>query len=475
VASRQLLFFPFLLSLVVGCPGRPPVDPPPTDLGVVGGRVFKGAVKEAAVTVYRLDGLKRGAVAGTAATDADGAFRVPVGTSTGPFLVVAAGGNYVDEATGVTVQAGTAELTALVPVFEIETKLEQLRITPVSHLAATLALFWAEAEQRPLVDTDTEAWTRLNKHFGALDWRAVTPRDATASMGATLADDATKAGVLLGALSMQARLVSEAAGLTPGGRVNPSTVVSALADDLTADGFFDGVGTRGQLVLPLGGQVKPMAPTATAVDGQTARTALGQALARFIASDRNSTAVTVADVTSLVQALATNNDARLFRVASVEVDLDAPVLTWVRPQANAGVRGVIDVEISGADNRELRSLAFTAPATLVATTPVIAPDKTTGRLTATLDVSSLMDGPLELAVKAIDAAGNETTSKRTVIVSQRGPIITVASPAAMATVRGAVAIAASAAPQSAGAVITKLELRSPTTGVAQDTESSAPP
>lgn len=471
VAFRCFVFV--VVSLLVACPGRPPVEPPPADLGVVAGRVFKGVVKEAAVTVYRFDGLKRGAVAGTAATDADGAFRVPVGTSTGPLLVVAVGGSYVDEATGVTVQAGSAELTALVPVFELETKLEQLRITPVSHLAATLALFWAEAESRTLVDADAEAWTRLNRHFGNLDWRSVTPRDATASMGATLADDAAKAGVLLGALSMQARLVSESAGLTPGGRVNPSTVVSALADDLNADGFLDGVGTRGQLVLPLGGQVKPMPPTATAVDGQTARTGLGQALARFVASDRNSTAVTVADVTALVQALATNNDVRLFRAASMEVDLDAPVLAWVRPQANAGVRGVIDVEVTGADNRELRTLTFTAPAALLATTPVIAADKTTGRLTATLDVSSLMDGPLELAARATDAAGNESTLRRTIIVSQRGPIITVAAPSAMASVRGVVAISASAAPQSAGAAITKLELRAPTAGVSPDTEASA--
>jgi hypothetical protein len=470
---RRFVFVLLLVLVVAGCPGRPPVEPPPEDLGIVAGRVFKGPVKEAAVTVYRLDGLKRGAVVGSAATDAEGAFRIPVGTSTGPFFVVAAGGSYIDEATGVTVQAGTAELTALVPVFDIETKLEQLRITPVSHLAATLALFWAEAEARPLVDTDAEAWTRLNQHFGGLDWRIVTPRDVTTATGATLADDATKAGLLLGALSMQTRLVSEAAGLTPGGRVNPSTLVSALADDITADGFFDGIGTRGQLVLPLGGQVRPMPPTATPVDGQTARTALGQALARFIATDRNSTAVTVADVASLVQAISANADARLFRGAAVEADIDAPVLTWVRPQANAGVRGMVTVEVAAADNREVRTLAFTAPAALAGAIAVIAPDKTSGRLVGTLDVSALMDGPLEVSVRAVDAAGNEATSKRTLIVSQRGPVITVATPSAMATVRGVVTIAASAAPQSAGAAITKLELRAPTAGVSPDTEASA--
>lgn len=470
---RRRFVLVLLLALAAGCPGRPVVEPPPEDLGVVAGRVFKGPVKDAAVSVFRLDGLKRGALVGSATTDAEGAFRVPVGTSTGPFLVVAAGGSYLDEATGVTIQAGTAELTALVPVFAIETKLEQLRITPVSHLAATLALFWAEAEARPLLDTDAEAWTRLNQHFGGLDWRAVTPRDVTTATGATLADDATKAGLLLGALSMQARLVSEAAGLTPGGRVNPSTLTSALADDITADGFFDGIGTRGQLVLPLGGQVRPMPPTATPVDGQTARTALGQALARFVATDRNATAVTVADVASLVQVISANADERLFRGAAVEADIDAPVLAWVRPQANAGIRGQVTVEVTATDNREVRTLAFTAPAALASATAVIAPDKTSGRLVGTLDVSALMDGPLEVSVRAVDAAGNEATSKRTLIVSQRGPVITVATPSAMSTVRGVVAVAASAAPQSAGAAITKLELRTPTAGVSPDTEASA--
>lgn len=461
-----------LLSVALGaCSGRPAVEPPPADLGVVAGRVFKGAVKDAAVTVYRLEGTKRGAIAGTATTDADGAFRVAVGTATGPFLVVATAGSFTDEATGVSVQVNSAELTALIPTFDVETKLEAVRVTPVSHLAAGLALYWVDAEGKALAAADTEAWLHLNAHFGALDWRTQTPTDVTTAAGATL-DEPTKEGLLLAALSMEARLIAEQAGLTPGGRVNPLSLTAALYDDVTADGFFDGIGRTGRLVLPQGGAVADAGPSATLLDGQTARTSLAQGIAKFLSSDRNVTHVSLADVQQLINAIATNDDARIFRGTSGPADVEPPVITFIKPATDmAGVRGTVELEVQALDGVAVKSFVFTAPASIVGTVANVSPDAKTARLVTTLDVSALADGPVALTVRAVDTSNNEATKTLTLIVSNRGPNITVSSPSDGAHVSGVTAISASATAQAGS--IAKLELRMAPAGVGPDTLPAA--
>ena len=455
----------------VACSGRPVVEPPPEDLGVVAGRVIKGNVSGATVTVFRLEGLERGAQVGAATTDADGAFRVPVGTATGPFLVVAAGGAFVDEATGVTAQLNTAELTALVPTFAIATKLESIRVTPVSHLAAGLAQYWVRTEDAELAAADAEAWQRLNLHFGALDWRVATPTDVTTTTGATL-DEPTRQGLLLAALSMQARLIAEGAGLTPGGRVNPVTLTAALYDDVTADGFFDGVGATGRLVLPAGGTVTDAGVSAKSLDGQTLRTDFAQGIAKFLATDRNVTAVTLADVQQLVAAISTNDDRRLFREASGPADIEPPVITFVRPAVdNAGVRGVVELEVRAVDAVAVRELVFTAPAALAGAVATPSVDGKSSSLVTTFDVSALPEGPVAVSVRATDTSNNVTMKSLTLQVSNRGPTITVTTPGEGDTINGVIAITASASAESGS--IARLELRNAPAGVGVDSLAAA--
>jgi hypothetical protein len=472
---RPFLVVLFLVIAVAAglaaCGGRPAVQPPPADLGVVAGRVFKGPVRDSVVIVYRLDGLARGAIAGQATTDADGAFRVAVGTATGPFLVVAQGGSYIDEATAVTVQLGNGELTALVPAFDVGTKAD-VRVTPVSHLAAGLALRWAATEGKTLVAADAEAWQHLNAHFGALDWRVITPTDLTVA-GPAVLDDPGKAGLVLSALSMEARLIAEADGLTPGGRVQSLTLTQALYEDLSSDGFLDGVGAASaHLILPAGGTIADAGVTATALDGQTARTALGQAIARFLASDRNGGQIKLADAQQLITSIATASDARIFRGSSGPADVEPPAITWVKPsQDMSGVHGIVELEVRATDNVSVRSFAFSAPASLVATAAAPTPDGKTSTLRATLDVSSLPDGALALTVKAVDDSHNEKTSTLTVLVSNHGPAITITAPVDSTTVRGTVTLAATAVAQAGS--IAKLELRNGPQGVGTDSLPAA--
>jgi hypothetical protein len=453
------------LAGLLACGQRPTTQSPSdlSNIGTVSGRLIKGPVNGATVTVYHLDGYRRGAAVGSATTDATGAFRVGVGTTTGPYLVVATAGSFVDEATGVTVPVNSAELTALVPAFDVETHLEGLAITPVSHLEAGLALYWVQAEGQTLAAADAEAWRHISAHFGALDWRTVAPTDVTAATGALL-DDATKAGLLLAAFSMEARLLAEADGLTPGGRVNSLTLVEALYDDVTADGFFDGAALGGRaIILPAGGTLSDAGPTATQLDGQALRTAYAQGIAKFLASDRNVTRVSLTDAQQLIGALASNDDKRIFRAAAAAADIEPPVVTWVKPAAdNAGVRGTVQLEVRALDNVAVKSFAFTAPSALVGASATPSADGKTFVLTGTLDVSPLPDGPVTISVTATDSSNNQTTSTRTIVVSNHGPTITVSTPGDGTTVKGGLFVQANAVAQAG--TLTKLELRAPPPG-----------
>ena len=455
------------LAAAVGltCGGRPNVAAPTQDLGIVAGTVIKGRVNGATVHVFRLAGGQRGAEVGTGTTAEDGTFRIGVGTTEGSLLVVASGGAFADEATVATVNLNSDELTALVPAFSSETTLEGLLVTPVSHLAAGLALHYVNAEGQAVPAAAEEAWQHLNLHFGGLDWRTTTPADLTASPGAAL-DEAGKAGLVLAALSMQARSVSENAGLTPGGRVNGLTLTEALYADLSFDGFFDGVGPQGAVVLPSGGTVSATAPTAYRLNGQTARVALGQAIARFLQSDRNGSAVKTSDAQQLIKQVSTNSDARIFRDAGRLADNDPPVITFLGPIDGSGANGQVPVQVKAQDTSKVKSFNFTAPAQLVGLVPTLEADGKTAVLSGTLDVSALPDGPLQLVVVSADEFQNASTKAITITVSNSGPTITVNGPADGATVKGTALITASATPK-VGA-IAKLTLTAAPAGVGPD-------
>ena len=149
-------------------------------------------------------------------------------------------------------------------------------------------------------------------------------------------------------LTSEQRLMAQTAGLTPGGSINPLVLTQALYDDVAADGFFDGQGSAGRLILPPGVVVSDGGPTtATALDGQTLRGGLAQAIAKFASSDRNVTRITVADAQQLLTALAANTDGRLFRSGSGggAADIEAPSITFVKPSMDMlGAAGSFDVD-----------------------------------------------------------------------------------------------------------------------------------
>jgi hypothetical protein len=302
--------------------------------------VVKGPVAGATVTVYKLGAdMERGAELASGTTGPDGSFALALPAYSGDLLLVATGGSYVEEAlapqTGST--GGSTPLNVNVDFLGVLTGYTAgvpavANITPVSHLAYHLARFHVRTRGESVAQAVADAFSHLNAHFGGdglndLDWRTVTPASLAGGNGAQLTA-AQRAAVVLVGLSEWALEASTRAGISPGGQVNSLSALTALADDVGADGLFDGKGTGGvPLVIPPSGTVTSSGPSATALDGRTVRLGLASAIADFINSPQNGSGITIPDIGALTAALSANSDTYLFATAGTTFDVAPPTVT----------------------------------------------------------------------------------------------------------------------------------------------------
>jgi hypothetical protein len=331
--------------LVTRCGGGPPPIGPLRPVGDGGtpnltGYVVKGPVVGATVTVYKLGAdMERGTELGSGTTGADGSFALTLPAYSGDLLLVASGGSYVEEALAPPSggPGGSTPLNVNVDFLGVLTGYTAgvpavANITPVSHLAYFLARYHVQTRAESVDQAVADAFTHLNAHFGGaglndLDWRTVTPASLEGGNGAQLTA-AQRAAVVLVGLSQWALEASTRAGISPGGQVNSLSVLTALAEDVGADGVFDGKGAGGvQLVIPPSGTVTSSGPSATALDGRTVRLALASAIADFINSPQNGSGITIPDIGALTAALSANSDSYLFATAGTTFDVIPPTVT----------------------------------------------------------------------------------------------------------------------------------------------------
>lgn len=429
------------------------------------GVVVKGRVAGSSVTVYPLDAAgTRGASLGAGVSAADGSFDVVVKPYSGVLEVVAVGGVYTEEALGTSASLSGYDMSAVVAGYQAGSA-TAITVSPVSTVAAALARYHTGGGVT-LPDALAEAYTHLNAHFGGVDWRTVVPADLSSASVTTLTLEA-RAGLVLAGLSQVAYAYATEGGVTPGAAVSAATLAAALASDAAAGGTLDGVGTLG--VLRQGG---------VALDGQTVRRKLGQAVLAFLGSARNGSAIRVADGQAFATDLAGNSDPYLFcpnQIASAgcaggSIDLDGPVATFVRPLAGAGVQGAsVPVDVTAVDASNIASLQFVAPAGLTGTAVLTG---TTATLSGVMDVSSMADGPLAVTVRAKDEFGNSRDTTVNVVVANLAPTISVGSPGNGGRVSGTVAVQATASPRTPGATITSLTVTGPA-GLGVDTDATA--
>jgi len=281
-------------------PSQPGPTGPSSSGSAVTACVIMGApVANATVSVFLVDTGSRtlGRIA-TGTTDASGHCTVQL-TGTGPFLVLATGGTFTDDATGSPFSLGSVRPGSLddsrIGVLEAflgsASTLTSVNVTPLTTIASRRVCVLTKTDSTQFVETQVALTNQavctaigIGTPAAPLDPRSVLPLDfQDATQAAAIQKNPVAAGARYGStlsgLSQQAS--------TSG--VPPLALVDALSQDFT-DGAFDGMttdSTGSSVPVPLSdGSLSPTAATSD----------LKAASLTFLSSPSNASGVTPAAV-----------------------------------------------------------------------------------------------------------------------------------------------------------------------------------
>ena len=265
-----------------GADAAPESTAAPTSLS---GSVVKGPVSGATVTAYAVSGGTMGAQLGTAVTDPQGAFTMPMGASAGAVMLQMAGGSYVDEATGATVTMGPGQVMTAV-LSSLASGTASVQVTPLTAMAQAMAARLPGGLTPANIDAANAA---VGSYFLVSDivhTRPMNPLVSGAAVGATAA--MMNYGIALAAMSQYAKEAG----------VSSPVLVGAMMQD-AADGVLDG--KAGTTPIALGSGMMGAGMMQSTVGG----TGLASAMANFMNGAANRSGLTPASMTPLMQQLTT--------------------------------------------------------------------------------------------------------------------------------------------------------------------------
>ena len=151
-----------------------------TTTGMMSGTGVKGPVGTATVTAYAIANGMIGAQIGSATTDANGNFSVPMGTYAGSVMLQMTGGTYTDEATSSTMPMMPGDvLTACVPAVTAGSTTTGIQMTPLTTMAQGRAKTMTGGMSDANIAT---AQTAVGTYFSVTDILHTVPMNPIAGM-----------------------------------------------------------------------------------------------------------------------------------------------------------------------------------------------------------------------------------------------------------------------------------------------------
>ncbi len=257
----------------------------------ISGSVIKGPTANATVIAYAVSAGQPGAQIGSATTDANGNFTLPIGSYSGPVMLQASAGTYRDEATGALMTMASGDvMTALLPSVATGTTVTGVQVTPVTSMAQTRAQQMAGG----MTDANIAAAnTAMGNYFSVGDILHVQPMNPLVpGSGAAAGPDSRNYGMTLAAMSLYAKSLNMA---------NTSALVTSMMSD-ASDGMMDGKKGSSPISMSMGGMMgnSPMSPSA-------GTSGLATAMTNFAMSPANLSGLTATDVAPLVQKMSTSS------------------------------------------------------------------------------------------------------------------------------------------------------------------------
>jgi hypothetical protein len=273
--------------LLLACGGGSGTAPAtPTTTGTVSGTVTKGPVSGASVVAYAIANGTMGAQVGGGTTDSAGNFVIPIGDYSGPLMLQARGGTYVDEATGTTMTLQTGDVMACaIPSVTAGAATTGVQITPVTSMAHSRVHHMAGGITAASITTANAAMGAYFSVADILHTVPMNPRVAGSATGAS--QDAKNYGMAIAAMSQYAMTI---------GMPNSSGFVTAMMDD-ASDGVMDGM--MGTAPIAMGGGMMG----GSMMQATAGTTGLAAAMTTFVESARNVSGATLSDVQRLVDKL----------------------------------------------------------------------------------------------------------------------------------------------------------------------------
>jgi len=262
-----LLVLPCLL-LLFGCGGNGTT----AEVASVSGRVVAGPVSGANVTILPL--LNTGALGaplGAGTTGTDGFFSVGISSHIGPAVVLARGGEFVDEATGNTVVADQLEMASLVMLTGDVG--HTAHVTVATTIATRRAMVLATDPAVNALDALRNGVAMVEEYYGIVGILDTLPADLTA--GDVPPGPEAEYGALNAGFSQ----------LAADEGIQLWSLITALAED-GSDGVFDGKFYAGPLYV---GPTEDLAWTTGGAD-------LIASIDAFVAGPRNASGLTAADL-----------------------------------------------------------------------------------------------------------------------------------------------------------------------------------
>lgn len=280
-----------MLLMATGCGGGGGAGGTNLSSGGTGisGSVTKGPTANATVVAYAVSAGQPGAQIGSATSDANGNFTMPIGSYSGPVMLQASAGTFRDEATGafMTMAAGDV-MTAVLPSVASGATISGVQVTPVTSMAQTRAQQMAGGMTDANIGAANAA---MGNYFSVGDILRVQPMNPLVpGSGAGAGSDARNYGMTLAAISQYAKLLNMA---------NTSALVTSMMSD-ASDGMMDGKKGSSPISMTMGGMMgtSMMSPAA-------GTSGLATAMTNFVMSPANMSGLTATDVAPLVQKMST--------------------------------------------------------------------------------------------------------------------------------------------------------------------------